>query len=438
MRRKLRYRLSKPQATIRRHKARHKVVVAGRRFGKSFLAGVLCLEAALEAPLQNVLWVFPTLKQAKRIAWVFLKTLTRPWWLVRPNESELRIFLVTGSTITLGGADNYDSLRGDGYDFVVLDEYADMNPLAWSEVIRPAMADREGRAFFIGTPKGWNHFKELYDRALSLMQSGSDQWAAFLYRTIDGGRVTEREIEEARREMDEKTFRQEFLASFETLAGRVYYNFSREESVNADLIDTGAELLVGMDFNVNPMAAIVGVRAADQFHVLDNIVIPHSNTEEMACEIERRYGAERGRIVAADAPGAQVVPFIERVARPITVYPDPSGKARKTSAKAGETDFSILRSHGFQVKAPSKAPLVVDRINNVNALLKSAAGDRKLLIHPRAEELIKALDGLTRKEGTNDIDKSLGLDHITDALGYPVSYEFPLVQRTLRRKRMRL
>ena len=113
-------------------------------------------------------YVAPTYKQAKRIAWEPLKKMTQPYWASRPNETDLRIELVWGGTICLRGADNYDSLRGHGLDFLALDEYGTMSPQAWTEVLRPALADRRGKALFTGTPQGRNHFYELYERAQSV------------------------------------------------------------------------------------------------------------------------------------------------------------------------------------------------------------------------------------------------------------------------------
>jgi hypothetical protein len=110
-------------------------------------------------------YVAPTYKQAKRIVWKALKKMTQPYWASSPNETDLRIELMCGGTICLRGADNYDSLRGDGLDFVVLDEYASMAPQAWTEVLRPSLADRNGNALFIGTPKGFNHLHELFEGA---------------------------------------------------------------------------------------------------------------------------------------------------------------------------------------------------------------------------------------------------------------------------------
>src|SRR5258708_22976046 len=117
--------------------------------------------------------------------------MTKPYWATKPNETDLRIELITGGTIALRGADNYDSLRGDGLDFVVLDEYASMARETWTEVLRPALADRMGRALFIGTPQGYNHFFDLYEAAAA--QPG---WDRFQYTTEDAGHVPQEGIEE--------------------------------------------------------------------------------------------------------------------------------------------------------------------------------------------------------------------------------------------------
>jgi hypothetical protein len=133
--------------------------------------------------------------------------------------------------------------------------------------------------------------------------------------------------------------------------------------------------------------------------------VPSSNTEEVAAELRGRY------------PGRRIV-----------VCPDPSGRARKSSAPVGQTDFTILERAGFTVRAGKNAPPVVDRINNVQAMLLAGNGRRRLLVHPKAHALVRGLDGLTYKEGTSQPDKTLGLDHITDALGYLLWQEFNVLQ----------
>jgi hypothetical protein len=187
-------------------------------------------------------------------------------------------------------------------------------------------------------------------------------------------------------------------------SGRVYSNFKNrpypDGNIDESIVDTGAELLVGMDFNVNPMSCVVAVRAADECHVLASIEVPTSNTEEMAAELKRRY------------PG-----------RTIIVCPDPSGKARKTSAPVGQTDFTILERAGFTVRAPNAAPLIVDRINNSQELYASE-DRRRIRIHPDADALITALSNLTYKEGTSAPDKKSGYDHLPDAFDYLLWQEF--------------
>lgn len=394
-------RLSQAQAKIFNSPARFRVAVAGRRFGKTHLAVTTLLLAALQAPGRVVWFVAPTYRQAQQIAWRILLTLIPQGSLLKKDETDLRVTLRNGSEVALRGADNFDSLRGVGLDGLVLDEYADMAPEAWSEVLRPALSDRQGWALFIGSPKGFNHFHTLWTRAHIL-----DGWEAFQFTTLDGGRVPPEEIEAARAELDPRTFRQEYEASFECMTGLVYENFDRKVHICPDLKDTGGTLLVGMDFNIGAQSSVHGVRAGEQFHILDEMVLPNANTQRVADELKRRY------------PG-----------RKINVYPDPSGNARKTSAGMGQTDFAILRAAGFRVIAPPKAPSVTDRVNEVNALFTNAKGEHRLFIHPRCQKLIHCLEGLTYREGTNEPDKRQGLDHLPDALGYAVHSEFPLIRR---------
>lgn len=391
-------RLSLAQAKVFNSTARFRVVCAGRRFGKTHLAIATALKTALEAPGRVVWFVAPSYRQAAQIGWKILKSLVPSNNAKKVNETDLSIELKNGSMIALRGADNYDSLRGVGLDGLVLDEFADMQPDAWFEVLRPALSDRQGWALFIGTPKGFNHFHALWTKAFIM-----DGWEAFQFTTLQGGRVLPDEIESARAELDPRSFKQEYEASFESMTGLVYQNFDRMIHLASDLKDTGGDLLIGLDFNVTPLSAVVGVKAGDQLHILDEITLSNSNTQRMADEIKKRY------------PN-----------RTIKVYPDPSGNARKTSADIGQTDFTILRAAGFRVIAPPKAPSVADRINEVNALFTNAKGDHRLFVSKHCEKLIHCLEGLTYREDTMEPDKRSGLDHLPDSLGYLVHSEFPL------------
>ena len=399
--------LTKAQTKIFRDKSRFKVVVAGRRFGKTVLALWSLISVAYNKANSINWYTAPTYRQAKQIAWSMLRGFLPPEAVASRNETDLSLTLINGSIIALRGADNYDSLRGVGLDALVLDEYADMAAEVWTEVLRPALSDKLGSALFIGTPAGFNHLYDLWIEADS-----KPDWKAWQFTTADGGNVPPEELEAARLDLDERTYNQEYLASFESLTGRVYYEFDRHLNVSADLVDPGAELLVGMDFNIAPMSAVIGIKAgSDQLHILDEIVIMNGNTELMCDAINQRYPNRR-----------------------VLVYPDPSGRARKTSSPVGQTDFSILAAHGFRVLSPPSAPLVVDRNNEVNAMFKNARGERRLFVHPRCKTLIKCLDGLTYKEDTSQPDKTLGLDHLPDALGYLVHYEFPIAGKLSKMK----
>jgi len=384
------------QARVFSCKKRFIIVVAGHRWGKTRLALWRLVVNAFSGNDRVCYYVAPNYRQSKRIAWGVLKQLVPIEARCRSSEQELSIQLHNGSIIQLHGADNFDSLRGVGLDFVVLDEYAFMDPETWPMVVRPMLSDRKGCAFFISTPTGLNHFYELY----ILAKSRSD-WEAFHFRTEDGGYIAPDELAALKAEMDGKRFAQEFLASFETLQTRVYCAFDRERNVTELELLPDAPVLVGMDFNINPMAAIVAQRAGEQIQVFDEVVLTNSNTAEMMGEINRRYAGRHG-----------------------VVHPDPSGVARKTSAPVGKTDFRIIEEAGWTV-FPAKQYKLVDRINTLNAKLRDAQGQRRLLISPKCKNLIKALDGLTYKNGTKIPDKSSGLDHVTDALGYLLMGLFP-------------
>jgi len=393
--------LSAAQETIAKDPHRFRVVVAGRRFGKTHLSiRELCFHA--KNPNQEVWYVAPTYRQAKQIVWRKLKHKLQDLnWAKKINESELTILLKNGSVISLKGADNADSLRGVGLDFMVMDEFADVDETAWTEVLRPTLADKEGKALFIGTPKGignWAH--DLY----TMPTEQPSTWASYQYTTLDGGQVKPEEIEAAKRDLDERTFRQEFMATFETYSGRIYYAFERTtncilpKDANFDL----SIIYIGMDFNIDPMSAVVAIRQGDNLYVIDEIRMFSSNTTEIVEEIKTRY------------PKAKTF-----------VYPDPAARQRKTSA-AGSTDLTILSNAGFVVKAPNAHTPVRDRINAVNSRLRDAKGISRLFIHPKCKYTIEGLERHTYKEGTSQPDKDSGYDHMMDALGYMVDYLFPV------------
>ena len=389
--------LTTPQTKIYNSQARFRVVVAGRRFGKTFLSIGELSRAALRKPNANCWYLAPTFRAAKDIAWDMLVNTMPEELIAKRNESELTLKLINGSVISIKGGEAYDNLRGRSLDFVVLDEVADMRPQVWTEVVRPSLSDRQGSALFIGTPKGRNHFYDLWTTGADKQEG----WASFQFTTLEGGNVPEEEVTAAKRDLDERTFKQEYLANFVNYSGIIYYNFDRTETVRKEYEEEGS-LHIGMDFNLDPMSAVVAIKIGDTLQIIDEIVIYGSNTDEIVDEIKHRYPDRR-----------------------ITVYPDPACRQRKTSA-GGRTDLSILQNAGFAVKVRNSHTAIRDRINAVNARLLSADGLRHLYVDPKCKQVIKSLERQTYKEGTNQPDKDSGFDHMNDALGYLVDYLYPI------------
>ena len=205
---------------------RFKIVAAGRRFGKSRLAAWMLLIEALKSDSKDVFYVAPTYQQAKDILWGLLKELGHEV-IKSAHENTSVLTLVNNRKIYLKGADRPDTLRGVGLAFCVIDEYADIKPNVWEQILRPALADVQGGALFIGTHKGRNHFYELFQFA----QTGKDkQWTGFHYTSYDNPLIPESEIEAARNTMSSFAFRQEFLASFEAASRDIF----KEEWIKVD------------------------------------------------------------------------------------------------------------------------------------------------------------------------------------------------------------
>jgi hypothetical protein len=246
------------------------VLVAGRRFGKTYLAVARLIKMATTKPNSNSWYVAPTYKQAKLIVWKILKAHIPREAIETKNEQELTIILKNGSEISLKGADNPDSLRGVSLDLGILDEFQDMNVSIWGEVIRPMLATTGGQAMFIGTPKGFNHFYDMY----MLAMANPAHWGAYHFTTLDGGYVPPEEVEAARNDptISLREFKQEFEASFENMTGRVYDSMGRLPFPDGNIMSIeypgGLPILMGLDFNVDPMTASYGFKAMGNVYLV--------------------------------------------------------------------------------------------------------------------------------------------------------------------------
>jgi hypothetical protein len=324
-----------------------------------------------------------------------------PWPKYEPSKR--RITWPNGSWATVYSSEEPGQIRGFSGDTAWLDEFAKYgNPReVWDNLqfgMREVSSDHP-RLVITTTPRPLPLLEEIEADPDTVTTVGSSyenrsnldpRWVNKTLGKYEGTELGRQEIH---------------AEILDTVKGRVYSSFSRSPfpagNVDDSVEDSGAEILVGMDFNVNPMSAVIAVRAADECHVLDALEVPTSNTTEVARELRGRYPDRR-----------------------VIVCPDPSGKNRTTKTSVvGQTDFTILQAEGFEVRAPRAAPVVVDRVNNTQAMLLQGER-RRVRIHSRAAPLLKALWGLQYKEGTSIRDKASGLDHICDALDYLLWQEF--------------
>ena len=376
--------LSPPQQQVSSDPHRFRVISAGRRWGKSFLS-INEIAKYARHPDQHVLYVAPTYRQARTVIWDELKSrLYDRQWIQRVNESDLTITLVNGSKISIRSADNYDALRGAKYNFLVMDEVADIKADCWYQVLRPTLSDTQGDALFIGTPKGrGSWFFDLYQQ----YKDNSD-WNSYQFTTLDGGNVTPEELESAKRDLDERTFTQEYEAKFVDYSGMVFYSFDFDRHVKPlpgiDAIDSRVPIRIGIDFNLDPMSAVIAIKHHDELRIIDEIVIYGSNTDEIVTEIRQRY------------PNRKVI-----------VYPDATGKRSNTNSQ-GMSDHIILNNAGFKLVTDRANPNVNDSIIRVNSALKND----KIWIDPGCRKLIESMSRYAYKEGTRQPDKTGGWDHM--------------------------
>ncbi|MFW6855376.1 terminase large subunit domain-containing protein [Burkholderia gladioli] len=397
--------LHSKQWEVHRSKARFRVVVAGRRWGKSALSRVEMIQWAAKKKKQKVWYVAPSYRMAKQIMWIDLLEAIPRKWIRKINETTLAVTLINGSRIELKGADKADSLRGVGIDFIVLDEFQDMTEETWTKVLRPTLADRGGHALFIGTPKAYNYLYAVYKNGQDPKMRKRGTWESWQFPTITSPFIPPAEIAAARKDMDDKSFKQEFMASFEVMAGRVYYAFDRNEHVGSYAFNENLPIWVGMDFNIDPMSTVLfQPQKSGEIWAVDEIVLFGSNTEEICEELEKRYWRHQSRV---------------------TVYPDPAGGQRQHAR--GETDLDILREKGFKrIKYRRRNPFIADRVNAMNRMLRSADGTIRMRINEKCKHFIGSLEQTIYKPGSRDVDKDAGTEHSADAAGYCIEIEFPV------------
>lgn len=387
--------LTPSQAVVARDTHRFRVLDTGRRFGKTTLS-VEEMKGKALAGAEKIVYVAPTYQQARDIVWETLKREMLPIVVGKPNESRLEMTVRTmrGGTciLMLRGWEAIETLRGQSIDFIVLDEVAMYRNFwrTWQEVIRPCLTDRKGDAMFISTPKGFNHFYDLYN-----LQETDPDYKSFQFTTYDNPHIPVEEIEKAKNELTEDRFYQEYMADFRKMEGLVYKEFDREQHVidkteferNLPAFFQWNEFILGVDYGFTNPAAVLHIYkdSADCYYVLDEFY-------------------ERGRT------DIEVNEYVAPL-KANKVYPDP--------AAAGAV--SDLRKRGVNVRDVVKgADSIKNGINRVRELFKAG----KLKIASNCVNTITELETYSypdKKPDKNEYEDPIKEnDHAMDALRYAI------------------
>lgn len=270
--RTIQYKPRKLVKAFHNRQERFAVIVAHRRFGKTVAAINDLIKTALTTNRKSVrvAYIAPYYRQAKAIAWDYVLEYTRDIEGAKVNGSELRVDFPNGARIRLFGADNYDAMRGLYFDSVVLDEPADFPANAWPVVIRPSLTERNGKATFIGTPKGKNDFWEIYNQAKT-----NDNWFCAMYKADETDILDPNELEEAKRVMGEDRYAQEFMCSFEAAIQGAYYAQEMKKAKEDSRItnvpyDPATSVVVSYDLGIGDSTALWFAQYVGQeIHLID-------------------------------------------------------------------------------------------------------------------------------------------------------------------------
>lgn len=393
--------LHKAQADIAIDTHRFRVVNCGRRFGKTTLAVLEMVAKAVYGDNRKIFYVAPTYQQARDIAWQELKKTCAP--IIKDiNESRLEILVNTikggTSLISLRGWESIEGLRGQLADFIVIDEIAMMRNfwVNWQEVIRPTLTDRKGEVLFISTPKGFNHFYDLYN-----MENEDDDYKSFHFTSYDNPHMPKEEIDKAAKELTEDRFAQEYLADFRKTEGLVYKEFVREKHLFEEPGFDGEDHVVvkkiaGVDFGFHSPCAILTIE---------------KDKDGVFWVTDEWY--ERGKT------DAQIADYIAGL-RLTEVYPDPESAS----------GIEELRRRNINIRDVIKnKDSIRNGINVVRELFKS----NRLFISQSCKNLVWELETYSypdkkpeRNEEENPIKEN---DHACDALRYALMME-PNVKRS--------
>jgi len=390
------------QSQIFQDKSRFRAVAAGRRFGKTY---ELFLEIFNKIILKEhyVTYATPTRDMFLKIMLpILLKYLPRNIYSL--NRTLWQFQFVNKSILNLASTNHYDTaFRGQKNHLIIFDEVKDTEPEAWFEAGLATLSDLQGDALLVGTPDGNSWFKDI---------CYSSDFSFHHYTTLMGGYVKKSEIEIAKRMLDERTFKQEYEASFESYSNLAYYTYSDLNNTFFEF-DRLAETYLCWDFNATskPMACIIVQKHNDIYYAVKEFVIKYTNTEQM-CEIVSEYLKEN------DFAGE------------LKITGDSSGNAtRSVSSSAAKTDYVIIEHFFKNYKGYDKTTRatrsIKDRVNSLCALFHSLTGEIRMFVNKeRCPKLHKDLLRVEFLENGRQLnDKNEDDTHASDALSY-LAYNF--------------
>lgn len=369
--------LTTAQTIIQRDKHRFKVINCGRRFGKTTLSVNIIAKAIAEGKTR-VAYIAPTYQQARDIAWEMLK---KVFLGAEFNESRLEV-RINDRIVYLRGWESIETLRGQKFDLLVIDEIAMMRNFwpNWHEVIRPTLTDTKGKVIFISTPKGFNHFYDLFNE-----EAKDEDYKSFHFTSYDNPYLPKEEIDKAKKELTEDGFAQEYMADFRKTEGLVYKEFKREWHIVDDFPKNFLKRIIGLDFGYTNPAAIVliGIDYDNSYWVIGEWYKTQQTNEQIA-------------------QAAQVMQANE-------IYPDPERPE----------GIEVLKKYGLNLREVIKGKDSVEAgIQKVRELFKQ----NKIKIHKDCKNLIWELE--TYRYEDKQPDKNIKEvpvkenDHLVDALRY--------------------
>lgn len=428
----MKVRLSLWQKQVADDPHRFRVVCSGRRSGKSVLSELITLRWACKN--QGLYWIIsPTYRQSKQIFWRGLQQIIPQAWIAKKNEVELSITLSNGSIIELKGAENPDTLRGVKLRGLVIDEIASIRnwDWLWQEVLRATLTDYEAPCVFISTPKGYNHFYDLFQ----VGQESSDTYKSWRFTSYDNPYIPKGEIDHAKQELTEDTFAQEYLADFRKYTGLVYKEFQREiHVVEPFAIPDGWRIYRGFDFgSTNPTACLwIACDGDDNWFIVDEHYETGQTIDYHAGRINANALSPRVAQSWGDPSGAQwISEFAEK-----GIYITPADKEVGTS-------FNSWVRFGIE-KVSEKLKLLPGRVSPMPQVIHSiqtTQGLPSLFVFSTCTNLIREFETYRWKEKSvsqaqdlNELDiPEKANDHAMDTLRYfAVSYNKPISEERIR------